>query len=325
MQQIDWSRMDYGILLLVFLAFLYLYLLPTLIALQRGHHRFWVILALNIPLMIVQSALLQYLSPVNPQGLPPAEILWVAFLYCMGPGWVALLVWALRPVNSPDPRLIAFRGTKMADLLGGLPLLAWFAFSALSQRAFLVHDISTLIAGQGGLVVLLRVLSLIFSILFCLLTVWLLLVRDTAVKRIGGVLPRLCAVGGTFLGVAMLRLPVAELGLPLQALSFLLTGLGGLSSFLVLSKLGKSFSIVPEARKLVTTGPYAWARHPLYAAEIVTLLGVMILYQQPWATLMGLGVIALQITRSIFEERLLIEAFPEYVAYRARVKRFGFI
>jgi protein-S-isoprenylcysteine O-methyltransferase Ste14 len=29
--------------------------------------------------------------------------------------------------------------------------------------------------------------------------------------------------------------------------------------------------------------------------------------------------------RTIYEERVLTRAFPEYAAYRVRVKRFGFI
>ena len=242
----------------------------------------------------------------------------------MGPGWLALLVWALRSVPEPDPRLIAFRGTKTADLLAALPLVAWFGFSAVNLRVNLVHD-GAAILGGAGLLIWLRFFSLLFSILFCLLCVWALLARETPQRRIGGALPRLCAVAGTFLGVGILRLPVAELSLPLQVLVFLLTGLGSAASFAVLWKLGKSFSIVPEARKLVTAGPYAWARHPLYAAEIVIVLGLMLQYRQPWAALMGAAVIALQVTRTVFEERVLTEAFPEYADYRGRVKRFGFI
>jgi protein-S-isoprenylcysteine O-methyltransferase Ste14 len=325
MQQIDWSRVDYGILLLASLGVLYLYFLPSLLAFQRGHRRFLVILGLNIVMGWGQPMLFQLLLPVDVTALPQAEQLWIAFLFVMGPGWVALLLWALRPVPEPDTRLIAFRGTKAADLLAALPLVAWFGFSAINLRANLAHDGATMLAGGAGLLIWLRFFSLLFSILFCLLCVWALLARDTPQRRIGGALPRLCAVAGTFLGVGILRLPVVELSLPLQALVFLLTGVGSAASFVVLWKLGKSFSIVPEARKLVTAGPYVWARHPLYAAEIVIVLGLMLQYRQPWAALMGAAVIALQVTRTIFEERVLGEAFPEYADYLSRVKRFGFI
>ena len=324
-QQTDWMTLSPALTLLGLLLLLYVYFLPSLLAFQRGNRRFWIILGLNIVIGILQPMALQRILPVDTTGMPQLELIWVSFLYSTGPCWIALLVWVLRPVTSPDQRLLAFRDTKLFDTLAGLPLVAWFAFSAISLRGNLVHDGAIIARGDAGALIWLQFLSLLFSILFCLLTVWLLLVRDKPVRRIAGALPRICAVGGTFLGVGMLNLPVAELSLPLQALCFVLTGLGSAASFFVLSKLGKSFSIVPEARRLVTAGPYAWARHPLYAAEIITVLGLIVQYRQPWALLMGIGVIALQVIRSLFEERVLTDAFPEYVDYRSRVKRFGII
>ena len=70
MQQIDWSRVDYGILLLAALGLLYLYFLPSLLAFQRGHRRFLVILGLNIVLGWVQPMIFQLLSPVDATALP---------------------------------------------------------------------------------------------------------------------------------------------------------------------------------------------------------------------------------------------------------------
>jgi protein-S-isoprenylcysteine O-methyltransferase Ste14 len=321
----DFARDYPGPTLLGLLLFLYIYFLPSLLALRRGHRRFWIIAGLNLLTGFVQPPLLQRVLPVPVSELSLPVMLWVSFLYSTGPAWLALTVWALKPVAAPDQRLLAFRDTKLFDALAAMPLVIWFAFSALHLRVNLVQDSGAIAAGTADLLVWLRFFSLLFSILFCLLCVWLLLVRDKPVRRIGGALPRLFAVGGTFLGVGMLSLPVADLSLPLQALAFLLTGLGSLASFLVLAKLGKSFSIVPEARRLVTSGPYGWARHPLYAAEIITVFGLMLQYEQPWAALLGLAVIALQVTRSLFEERVLSEAFPVYAEYRRRVKRFGIV
>ena len=59
--------------------------------------------------------------------------------------------------------------------------------------------------------------------------------------------------------------------------------------------------------------------------EIVTLIGTAIQFQQPWAALLALAAIALQVARTVFEERVLTDAYPEYAVYRARVKRFGLI
>ena len=59
--------------------------------------------------------------------------------------------------------------------------------------------------------------------------------------------------------------------------------MGSLGSILVLWRLGKSFSIMPEARKLVTGGPYACARHPLYTVEIITIIGTALQFHAPWS------------------------------------------
>jgi protein-S-isoprenylcysteine O-methyltransferase Ste14 len=132
-------------------------------------------------------------------------------------------------------------------------------------------------------------------------------------------------VVGTFLGVGINYLTPVTLTPFWQSLALILILLGGLGSLAALGKLGKSFSIMPEARKLVTRGPYALARHPLYVAEMISIIGTAILYQQPWAGLLAVGVLALLTIRSMFEEQVLTEQYPEYAEYRKRVKRFGII
>ena len=120
----------------------------------------------------------------------------------------------------------------------------------------------------------------------------------------------------------MLQLPVQPLTLPMQILAALLIGVGSLASLLVLWRLGKSFSIMPEARTLVTTGPYAHARHPLYAVEMITIIGMALQFAQPWAAILTALVLTFLVLRTVFEERVLVEAFPDYVAYRAKTARF---
>ena len=73
---------------------------------------------------------------------------------------------------------------------------------------------------------------------------------------------------------------------------------------------------------LVTGGPYAHARHPLYAVEMITIAGTTLQFVQPWAALIAVGVLALLVVRSVFEERVLAEAYPEYAAYKAKTARF---
>jgi protein-S-isoprenylcysteine O-methyltransferase Ste14 len=308
-----------GLVFLGFLLGLYLYFIPALLAFYRGHRRFWVIFGLNVLLDPLQGVV-RYFLPAA--GLAPETQLVLPFLLASLPGWILLLIWASRPVAEPDARLANFRNTKLFDFLAAFPLIVWFALNVFWLRPNLARAGHAIAAGVGGLQSWLLFLSLLFSALFCLLSVYLLVIRDKPVLRSRGIFPHVAAIAGTFLGVGLLGLPVAPLNLPLQALAFFLTGLGSAASTLILWRLGKSFSIMPEARKLVTAGPYAYARHPLYAAEIVTVIGMTIQYQQPWALLMGGSVVVLQVTRSLFEEQVLAQAFPEYEAYRARTKRF---
>jgi len=90
-----------------------------------------------------------------------------------------------------------------------------------------------------------------------------------------------------------------------------------------LAYLRRSFSIIPEARRLVTGGPYGLSRHPVYLGEITTAIGVNL------ATTGWLGALAVayfitaEILRMRWEEGVLSKAFPDaYPAYAARVPRF---
>lgn len=86
--------------------------------------------------------------------------------------------------------------------------------------------------------------------------------------------------------------------------------------------LRKSFSIVPQARTLVTAGPYRLARHPVYACYLLQYAGFVISHLTPAlsaAFLVWLGVVLLRIS---YEESVLSAAFAEYAEYRQRVGRF---
>jgi protein-S-isoprenylcysteine O-methyltransferase Ste14 len=216
----------------------------------------------------------------------------------------------------------AFRDTRLYDFLMAVPLILWFGNGAVKLRPVLVREGIAIFSGSASFFIWVQFFALLAAAVFNLVLVWLLVVRDKPVLRSRGLLPRLAGFAGTFAGVGILRLPVAPLNLTWQIVAALLVFAGSAGSALVLLRLGKSFSIMPEARTLVTSGPYAYARHPLYAVELITILGTAIQFQQPWAGLIGLAVVALIYLRTVYEEQVLSEAYPEYAAYRARTKRF---
>jgi len=218
-----------------------------------------------------------------------------------------------------------FRQTKAYDLIMGLPLILWFGYGMMKLRPDLAADARAVLMEPDNLLFNLRFFALFAAALFNLLLVYLVVVRQPPVKRASGIVPRLCGLIGTFLGVAIISLKPVNLPLAWQSVAAFLIFAGSLGSAIVLAKLGKAFSIMPEARVLVTGGPYAWARHPLYVMEFITILGTTIQFTQPWAALLMVGVTVFQVLRTVFEERILSEAYPDYARYQAKVKRFGVV
>jgi protein-S-isoprenylcysteine O-methyltransferase Ste14 len=327
MPQHFWQQIVTGqarsVTLLAIAIVLFLYFLPTVVAFTRGHRRFFAILALNVIVSPVQSVLLHYLAPsflvVDPAA--PLSSVRVALLANFGLGWLALMLWALA-AGEPDQRLLRARETKYYDAITALPLILWFVYGVLQLRPVLAGDAHRIAAGTASLFHWVQLVSLGLAALFDLLLIYLLVVRARPVAKSKGVLPRFFGFVGTFLGVGILQFPVAQLSMAGQTVAALLIGVGSLGSVLVLWRLGKSFSIMPEARKLVTSGPYSFARHPLYTVEMITICGTALQFQAPWSWVLAAAVLALLWIRSHYEEQVLEATYPEYEAYRARTKRF---
>ena len=89
--------------------------------------------------------------------------------------------------------------------------------------------------------------------------------------------------------------------------------------------LRRSFSLEPEARSLVTTGPYRLARHPIYTVYLLINAGILLRHLTlPLAVVLAVWV-ALLLVRVRYEEGVLAAAFPEYPEYRRRVRAFGIV
>ncbi len=215
-----------------------------------------------------------------------------------------------------------FRRTKTFDLLAASPLILWYLFGFRRQAPITLVRLQELVNGTINLLDFLQLVALAGSFVLIFVLIYLLVTRQTPELRCFGALPRVVAVCGTFLGNGFLYLRAVQLTLPVQALADILIIAGTIGALVAASRLGGSFSLMPEARKLVTTGPYALIRHPLYLAEMVGILGLVLQFEQPWALLLGAAVFGLQYWRTVFEERVLTQAYPHYATYRARTWRF---
>src|ERR1700716_4011575 len=90
-----------------------------------------------------------------------------------------------------------------------------------------------------------------------------------------------------------------------------------------LAYLRRSFSIIPEARRLVTGGPYSLSRHPVYLGEILTAVGVNLATAGWPGALAVVYFIVCELLRIRWEEGVLARAFPDdYPAYAKRVSRY---
>lgn len=90
--------------------------------------------------------------------------------------------------------------------------------------------------------------------------------------------------------------------------------------------LGKNLTDTVVTRKehtLVTTGPYAYVRHPFYLAVALLLVANALATANWFILASGLTLFSLLVVRTDIEEAKLIERFgPEYLAYVQRTGRF---
>ncbi|HKW73084.1 MAG TPA: isoprenylcysteine carboxylmethyltransferase family protein [Candidatus Dormibacteraeota bacterium] len=131
------------------------------------------------------------------------------------------------------------------------------------------------------------------------------------------------AFSGTFAAIGASFLPGGTRRDGLVLFGDLLATAGLAYSVWGLAYLRRSFSIIPEARRLVTGGPYALSRHPVYLGEVATALGVNIATAGLLSALAIGYFIVCELLRIRWEERVLAQAFPtDYPAYARHVPRY---
>jgi protein-S-isoprenylcysteine O-methyltransferase Ste14 len=87
--------------------------------------------------------------------------------------------------------------------------------------------------------------------------------------------------------------------------------------------LRRAFSIEPAARRLITSGPYSVARHPVYVAYFAQYIGMLLTVPSVALAIALLVWTAIMVDRMYLEESVLSSAFPEYSEYKRRVGALG--
>ncbi len=98
--------------------------------------------------------------------------------------------------------------------------------------------------------------------------------------------------------------------------------LGWLAIFFVFKEntfTSATIELAPD-QKVISTGPYALVRHPMYSGAVVMLLGIPIALGSWWGVLIIVAILAALIWRLFDEEKFLARNLPGYAEYQSRVR-----
>jgi protein-S-isoprenylcysteine O-methyltransferase Ste14 len=101
-----------------------------------------------------------------------------------------------------------------------------------------------------------------------------------------------------------------------------LVAVGWLAIFFVFRENSFSSATIELApdQTVISTGPYALVRHPMYSGGLIMLFGMPIALGSWWGILVVIAIVPALIWRLFDEERFLARNLPGYVAYQSKVK-----
>ena len=210
---------------------------------------------------------------------------------------------------------------RVYDLATASPLIIFLVFviAGFAQEIHIEiarHPVSSALA--------LSLATKISGAIFAAAQVALFIVRKPPIAKLDAAWPRIIAPIGGNSPLLFLMLPAAAPRAQadhVELISSIILIVGTVGSIFALVCLGRSFSVTPQARAIVVSGPYRLIRHPLFLSEQIISVGIMFQYQQPWAFLVFAIGAAIQFPRMHFEELILSQTFPAYHAYAARTAR----
>lgn len=99
---------------------------------------------------------------------------------------------------------------------------------------------------------------------------------------------------------------------------------GAAIALVAIAGLGRTLTASPvpkQGGELVTTGIYAWVRHPIYTGLIIAAIGLASIGASPGHLGAAVALVVLFMIKSRLEERMLLAQYRGYAPYAARVGR----
>jgi protein-S-isoprenylcysteine O-methyltransferase Ste14 len=177
-----------------------------------------------------------------------------------------------------------------------------------SPEAFEQPDSGVVIA------MLARISQWIFVALLAILPVF----RLRPIAKSDRILARLVALLAVCILPMFMLLERAPPNLIFNSVAVVLSVTANVMAVITVSFLGRSLSVMPEARQMIQRGPYAVVRHPLYLCEILGVAAVVLQYRSFAALMLLLLIVMLQLARACWEEAVLASVFPGFAGYRLR-------
>jgi protein-S-isoprenylcysteine O-methyltransferase Ste14 len=125
-----------------------------------------------------------------------------------------------------------------------------------------------------------------------------------------------------FIDLMMISLPFI---LFLRYPGLLMCVLGFLVILIAILQLNKNLTPFPtpvESGKLIRTGLYKYARHPIYTGIFLAALGIAFFNNSLWQLSIAFILLILFYFKSRYEESMLVEKYEDYLDYRKATGRF---